>query len=406
MNDHANVAARSGPYAIYRILDMTSLRCAIGPRMLADLGADVIHIEPPQGDPLRYTAPFAADLVDPERSLPFLWRNLGKRGITIDLAHLEGQALLERLIASADVLYDDFAPGHRGAMGLDWSRLHALNPRLIHVSVTEYGEDGPYAQWKGSAITAFAMSGAMQVAGSADSPPCDAPHPMAYDAAAMYANVAVSMALWARHTTGEGQRIDVSVQDAAIGGLLPWAVPTFSFAGRKTTAVTRRGKLSGTFSYACRDGWVRMPIISDRHWQALLNTLGQPDALLKPEFQAQRFRIANADLIHSLITEQTIQRNALEFIAAAQANGVPIAPVRPPSGFMHDANTRARGFWREVAHPVAGPARYPSTPIRMSVSQLPFGRPAPLLGEHNNEVYAELGLSSAEILHLRSIGAI
>lgn len=406
MTERAHADGRSGPYATYRILDMTSLRGAIGPKMLADFGADVIHIEPPQGDSTRRIPPFAADVEDPERSLLFLWRNLGKRGVTINLEHPEGRSLLERLVLSADVLYDDSAPGHLAGFGLDWSRLHALNPRLIHVSLTEYGEDGPYARWKGSPITAFAMSGAMQVAGSADSPPCDAPHPMAYDAAAMYANVAVSMALWARHTTGKGQRIEVSVQDAAIGGLLPWAVPTFSFAGRKPTAVTRRGRLSGTFSYACRDGWVRMPIISDRHWQALLSTLGQPEGLLNPEYQAQRFRIANADLIHDLITEQTKQWSAPELITAAQAYGVPIAPVRPPSGFMNDANTRAREFWREVEHPVAGRARYPSTPVRMSVSHLPFGRPAPLIGEHNEEVFSELGLSSEEILHLRTVGAI
>jgi crotonobetainyl-CoA:carnitine CoA-transferase CaiB-like acyl-CoA transferase len=375
--------------------------------MLSAYGADVIHVERPTGDLLRRQPPFAGDVEDPERSLAFLWRNLGKRGVTIDLGNPDGRRVFERLVLSADVLYESFAPGCLDALGLGWRRLHELNPRLVHASITEYGEEGPYSRWKGSALTAFAMSGAMQVAGSADHPPCNAPHPIAYDAAAVYANSAVVMALWARHTTGEGQHIEISVQDAAIGGLYPWAVPTYSFGGggRTASALNTRGGIRATI-YECRDGWVRVPIIGDRFWPIVLRILGEPEALMASEWREQAFRTANEDLLHNLITEQTKQWAAEEFVVTAKSNGLPVAPVRPPSGFMKDLNTLARGFWREVDHPVAGRALYASTPVRMSASRLEVGRPAPRLGEHNEEVFSSIGFSSEEILRLRAAGAI
>jgi crotonobetainyl-CoA:carnitine CoA-transferase CaiB-like acyl-CoA transferase len=396
-----------GPLSRYRILDMTSLRGAIGPQMLAQYGADVIHVEPPTGDPMRHEPPFAGDVADPERSLLFLWRNLGKRGVTIDLGNPEGKRLFERLSLSADVLYESFDPGMLASLGLGWSRLHEINPRLVHVSITEYGEDGPYAHWKGSTLTAFAMSGAMQVSGTADHPPCNAPHPIAYDAAAVYANAAVMMALWARHSTGEGQHIEISAQEAAIGGLHPWAVPIYSFGngGKAATALNRRGGISATI-YECRDGWVRVPIIGDRFWPIVRKILGEPEALMASEWEGQAFRTANEDLLHTLITEQTMKWATEALVAAAKSSGLPIAAVRPPSGFMKDPNTLARGFWREVEHPVAGRAVYPSTPVRMSASRLEFGRPAPRLGEHNDEVFSGIGLSREEILQLRAVGAI
>jgi len=386
-------ASTRGPLAAYRILDLCDLKGALGPKLLAEYGADVIRVEPPGGHPMRNLPPFAGKTPDPERGLVHLYRNLGKRGITLNIESPSGREILERLIATADVLYESFDPGYLASLDLAWPRLRALNPRLVHVSITEYGEEGPRAGWKGSPITSFAMSGAMQVAGWPDRPPCDAPHPMAYDSAVAYANVAVMMALWSRHTSNEGQHIEVSVQEAGIGGLYPWAVPTYTYGGMGAAIpplATRGGVVSTLF--ACRDGYVRMTITMERHWAALLAALGNPQELSNPEWQEQSFRIANTDLLHELIEQHTRLYDMEEFLTHAQQYGVPLAAVRTPSGFMADPNTRVRGFWVEVDHPVAGRAEYPGVALRMSRSETAIQRLAPRIGEHNAEVFAELGL--------------
>lgn len=399
-------STRQGPLAAYRILDMGGLRSALGPKMLAEYGADVILIEPPSGDPMRRQPPFAGDVQDAERSLLFLYRNMAKRGITLDIARPEGRAVFEQLIPTADVLYESFDPGYLNSLGLGWARLRELNPRLVHVSITEYGESGPHAAWRGAAITSFAMSGAMQVAGWPDKPPCDAPHPMAYDSAAAYANVAVMMALWSRHSTGEGQHVEVSAQEAGIAGLYPWAVPTYDYGGMGAIPplATRGGVV--TTLYECKDGYVRMTITMDRHWSALLAALGNPEELMGEEWRDPTFRLTNGDLLQELIAQYTRLWPMEDFLHHAQGFGVPLAAVRPPSGFVTDPNTRMRGFWREVDHPVAGKAEYAGTPLRMSVSELPPARPAPQLGEHNLEVYGSLGLTAADLHNLRASGAI
>ncbi|HET7738214.1 MAG TPA: CoA transferase, partial [Tepidiformaceae bacterium] len=345
---------------------------------------------------------------DGERSLLFLYRNSGKRGITLDYTQPVGRDILLRLAATADVLYESFEPGYLASLGLGYGDLSAANPRLIVVSITPFGQDGPMAHWKTSPIVSFAMSGAMTMSGWPGKEPCDAPHPMAYDSAATYATVAVMMALWSRHTTDRGQHIDVSVQEAGIGGLYPWAVPTYSYGGMGPTipALATRGGVVATL-YECQDGYVRMTAVTDRHWLALITALGNPEELAAAEWQDAAFRAANADVVHELISQHTRLYGMEEFMTLAQSHGVPIAAVRPPSGFTRDPNTRIRGYWTEVDHPVAGAAEYPGMPLKMSRSTLPPLAPAPLLGQHNDEIYAgDLALTQPELARLRASGAI
>lgn len=397
---------RKGPLSSYRVLDISDRKGVLGPKFLAEYGADVIRIERPGGDPMRLQPPFAGDIEDPERGFFHLYRNAGKRGITLDIEHPEGRQLFTRLVETADVLYESFAPGYLDKKELGWEKLREINPRLIQVSISEYGEDGPRSSWRGSGITSFAMSGAMSLGGWPERPPNNAPHTMAYDSAAAYANVAVMMAIWSRHSSGEGQRIEMSAQEAGHAGLYPWEVPTYSYGGMgPIEAVTVRGGVSETL-FECKDGWVRITMTLERHWAAILKTLGNPVELEGEEFADVNFRMANPDVIKEIVSQHTRQYTMEEFMALAQPNGVPLAAVRPPSGFMADPNTRIRNFWTQIDHPVAGKAEYAGIPLRMSGSEMTIGRPAPRVGEHNAEILGELGLSAGDLDKLRAAGAI
>lgn len=406
MVEQRNREAESGLLAPYRVLDLADAKGVYCSKVLADLGADVIKIEPPDGDPTRRLLPFAGDIPGSDRSLYFLYRNTNKRSVTLNLSTEQGRSLFRQLVATADVLVETFPPGYLEAIGLDYGRLREINPRLIMASITEFGQGGPRRDYKGAPIIAFAMSGAMQVAGFADKPPCNAPNAMAYDAAATYASVGIMLALYGRGADGQGQYIDISVQEAAIAGLYPWAVPTLSYGGvAGGPPMTKRG--GGFTIYPCKDGYVRIAAVVPRHFQALVQLVGSPEVLLTPEWQDPLFRRNNQDALQALVSEFMRERTMAELFRDGQALGLPISPLQPPSGFVHDPHPQARGFFVEVEHPEVGKALYPGVPYRLSETPLSIRRPAPRLGEHNEEVYCgELGLTKAELAALRAAGVV
>ena len=399
-----------GALSVYRILDLTDSKGAYCAKLFADLGADVIKIERPEGDDGRNMPPFVDDIPHPEKSLYFLHRNTGKRGITLNIETTDGKGILKRLVKKADVLIDNSPPDYMADLGLDYPVLKKLNPKLIMASITEFGHSGPYKNRKGSNLVDFAMSGVMITSGYPGKEPCLCPGTPAYDAASLHANIAILSALYMRSTTGEGQYIDVSVHETSRLGLYPWIVPNYSYAlnpgGPPPTTETRMGA-SIYPVYPCKDGLIRVIALTPRQWDALVRVLGSPEVLKAPDWRNFLYRIGNTEDLYALMLELTQKYTMIELFEAGKREGVPIAPILNVEDFYNSPHTKAREYFREVDHPIAGKADYPGPPYRWSETPASIKRPAPCLGEHNEEIYCkELGFSKEELVALRGASVL
>lgn len=392
----------------YRVLDLADGKGVYASKVLADLGADVIKIEPPQGDPTRNTPPFVADVPHPERSLYWLYRNANKRGVTLNLETQEGQGIFKRLVKTTDVLFEAFAPGYLTKLGLGYPVLREVNPGLIHVSITNFGHSGPYTDYKAAEITAWAMSGGMWGSGLPEQPPIHAPGYLAYDAAAAYAVAGASLALYHKSTTGQGQYIEISMHEAALAALVPWSISGYSYqvAGGTQPGRRERPRLSGR-AYACKDGYMFITLLAPPAVKAFLELLGNPEELMRPPWDDLGYRLTHmvefGDLTYKYLKDFTRE----EIFHKGQALGLPCWPANTPADMFEDPHHKERGFWLEVEHSEHGKARYAGAPWKLSETPVRSRRPAPRLGEHNREVYGqELGYSDEEISALRAAGII
>jgi crotonobetainyl-CoA:carnitine CoA-transferase CaiB-like acyl-CoA transferase len=390
-----------GALSAYRVLDLADSAGAYCTKLFADLGADVIKIEPPEGDPGRALPPFVDDTPHPEKSLYFLHRNAGKRGITMNIETPRGGETLKRLVKTADVLVDNSPPDYMAGLGLSYTDLEKVNPDLVMASMTEFGYGGPYRDRKGSNLVDYAMSGVMITSGYPGKEPCLCPGTPAHDAGSLYASISILSALFMRGTTGKGQFIDTSVHETSRLGLYPWIVPNYSDAlnpdGPPPTVETRMGA-SIYPVYPCKDGLIRVVALTPRQWDALVRVLGSPEVLLMEEWRSFIYRIGNADDLYALMLGFTEQYTMLELFEAGKREGVPIAPILNIEDFYNSPHTKAREFFVEVDHPEAGKADYPGPPYKWSVTPPRIQRPAPCLGQHNEEIYCgELGLSKQEL---------
>jgi len=401
---------QEGALSRYRVLDLTDSKGAYCTKLLADLGADVIKIERPEGDPGRGIPPFAGDTPHPEKSLYFLHRNANKRGVTLNLDSLEGRNILKELVKTADVLVENSPPDYMAGLGLDYSVLSQLNPGLIMASITEFGQSGPYKHRKGSNIVDFAMSGIMITSGYPGKEPCLLPGSPAYDSASVHASISIVAAIYMRGTTGQGQYIDTSVHVTSRLGLYPWIVPNYSYAlnpGAPPPTSENRMGASIYPVYPCKDGFIRVIAITPRQWDALMRVLGNPEVLQTPEWRDFIYRIGNADDLYALMLEFTEKYTRLELFEAGRREGVPIAPILDIADFYNSPQTKDREFFIEVEHPVAGKADYPGPPYKWTETPAVIKRPAPCLGEHNEEVYCqELGFSKDDLVALRGGGVL
>jgi crotonobetainyl-CoA:carnitine CoA-transferase CaiB-like acyl-CoA transferase len=287
----------AGALSGYRVLDLTDSHGAYCTRLLADLGADVIKIEPPGGDPLRQAPPFAGGEPDPEKSLYFLYRNTNKRGVTLDLGTSAGKTAFQRLVKTADVLVDNLPPGRLADLGLDYPVLRDINPHLVMASISEFGPTGPYRDFKGSNLVACALSGILISSGFSERP-CLMPGTPAYDAASLVAAIAILAALYHRGITGQGQYIHTSVHETARLALYPWPVPIHSYGinpGNPPPGPEPRMSASIYPMFPCKNGLIRVIAMTPRQWKSLLRVLGNPEPLLKPEFDDFLYRIFNPD---------------------------------------------------------------------------------------------------------------
>ncbi|HLW70520.1 MAG TPA: CoA transferase [Candidatus Binataceae bacterium] len=378
-------------------------------KMFADMGARVIKLEPPGcGDAARARPPFVDDEPHPERSGFFFYLNTSKKSVTLDPAQPSGAELFRKLIADADILIENRPPGFLEKLGLGYEALHALNPRLIVVSISPFGQSGPYRDWKGGELIEWGMS----LAGNntptlVDDPerenPLKAPGHPAEMLGAANAAAAAMFALFQRDATGEGQWIDAPCwQAAATTAKIEMAV--WSYVGLPFSRL-RKNVSVGLEPLPCRDGYVYTLWAADTHWKALKQLLGNPESLAIEVFDTLAGRHENDDVLRPLVREELARHDMEELVREGQKLGLTIGPVHTVAQASEHPHLLARDAFVEIDHPSAGRQKYPHHLVSMTATP-PTPTRAPLLGEHNGEVYGALGLSLLEQQGLRSAGVI
>ena len=362
-----------------RILDLCDLRGALAGRMLADLGADVLKVEPPGGERGRLRAPFAGERRSPDRSLPFLFRNANKGSVAIDLTDPSGRARLDELLDRADLLLENFTAADRTRLRLDPAAVRARHPHLVHVAVADFGLTGPRAAWTAEPICALAASGALYTAGLAELPPCNAPGHLAHDCASIYALAGALAALAERARSGLGQTVEISVQEAALAGLNPWSIPLADYARRYPVLpmlLPRNGDGPYTVLRA-RDGYLRVLPATPKQWHGFCEWLGKPEALAGPHWEQAMYRLANHDVIRLVAADALAERGREETIEQGRGAGFPIVPCNTPEEFVAEAQTRSRGFFRATGFAHLESAPFAALPCDFSRTPVSLRRPAP-----------------------------
>jgi len=391
-----------------RVLDLTDLKGALCAKLLGDMGADVIKIEPPGGDAMRTIGPFLDGTPHRDRSLLFWFYNTSKRGIILDVHQPAGQEIFRQLAAKVDVIVESFAPGTLASLGLGYEDLKRLNPKLVLTSISPFGQTGPYRDYHSSDTVAEALGGMIYTNGAPDEPPLCALGLQAYHSASFFAAIGTMSALWARDTLGEGQWVDISIQEAAAAAVEHVA----PFYHQGLGVQTRQGSLhwSRYFRVArCRDGYVMHCTLGD--WTSLVEWVkgdGKAQDLGEPWWEDQVYRRDHAEHLFDVLDEWATDYSVAELMEGAQLRRIPYAMVRPLEALAEDPQLNARGFFSTVEHPELGRAfRYPGGPFFFTAAPWRISRRPPLLGEHNQEVYRqELGMSESRVMELASVGVI
>ncbi len=401
---------QKGALSGYRVLDLTDCRGTFCGRLLGDLGAEVIKIEKPKGGKARDIPPFAGEDPHPEKSLFFLYRNASKKGITLSLETPDGQAIFKKLVKKGDVVIESNEPGYMKELRLDYSMLKQINPGLIMASITDFGQDGPYRDWKSSNLVDMAMSTAMIGSGFPEGIPTVLPGAPGDDACSLVTATSIVASLFFRGTTGPGQYIDASIHETSRIALYPWGLVMWSSNVEPDKPLPPPENRIGTMVYPifpCKDGYVRVVALTPRQWEALLRVIGEPEVLCTEEWREFYYRLANADALYALMLDFTKQFTMLELTEIGHKEGVPIAPIFDIKGFNNSPQTRAREFLTEVDHPIVGRFNCPGPPYKWSETSCKIRCAAPCLGQHNKEIYCnELGYSTLELSAFRQAGII
>lgn len=407
-----------------RVLDLTGEAGFLAGMLLAELGAEVVKVEPPAGDAARRRPPFWDGVEDRERSILWLALNGSKRGITLDLTHAAGRDLLLRLVERADVLLESAAAGALAARGLGWDVLHARNPRLVLCSLTPFGQTGPRADWRGSDLTVLALSGNLHCTGDPDRAPLRCSLPASYYHGSLEAAAGVAFALLARERTGEGQQVDVALQEAMV---MP-NMATASMArmtgnrGQRTGAFFRQTMSVQREIWPCRDGWVsfalrggpaRVPGLIAM--VAYMAEHGMASERLRGmDWKAYNHNLLSQDEVDALSQEFGaffLTRTMTELFEAACARNLMLAPANTAREIVASEQLTARRFFVDVEHPGRGTLRLPgafarSTSFAPEDTAIAVRGPAPRLGEHTAAVLAEIGVDARGLERLRAEGIV
>ena len=370
--------------------------------LMATAGADVIKIEPPNGEPLRRRAP-------PGKSttFPIAMLNSNKRAITLNLKHERGRQLLFRMAEKGDVLLENFAPGVMDRLGVGFKVLHEINPRLVYASGSGYGLTGPDRDNLAMDLTIQAVSGLISVTGEPDRPPLKSGPAVVDFLSGIHLYAAVMTALYERSVTGIGRLVEVAMQEAAY----PTLTSQLEAYWRTGEVPPRTGNASHNRVpinvYAAKDGYVAMNLAVEEHWHNLLAAMGREDLRDDPRFSSPAARVENRELVDATITEWTKTLGKMEIFAIAKQRRIPLAPVRDVGEVMHDPHMHERGYLDDIEHDEIGPITVPTSPLRFHGADRRKTSPSPKLGQHNEEIYGGwLDLSVDEIAELKADGVI
>jgi crotonobetainyl-CoA:carnitine CoA-transferase CaiB-like acyl-CoA transferase len=370
---------------------------------LADLGADVIKIENPDGgDQVRATAPF----LDGESS-GFIRLNRNKRSLALDLKSQRGKEVFRKLARRADVLVENLRPGTMRDLELDYARLSELNPRLVYVAASGWGQDGPYSQRPGLDIMAQGMSGLMSITGEEGGRnPVKVGVPVTDLTCALYGAIAALAALHVRERTGRGQFIDVCLLEAGVSFAV-WEAARYFATGEIPKPLGSAHQTQAPYqALRASDGFFTLGAIIPRHWEICCDVFGLPQLKNDPRFAKAHLRQQNRHELIPLIEAVTEKRSAKRWVDAFIEAGVPCGLLQTYDQVFHDAHLNARGFFPDAPHTKLGPVQQIGSPMRLSETPARMERAGPLLGEHSAHVLAEAGYSQEEIRRLAMDGVI
>jgi crotonobetainyl-CoA:carnitine CoA-transferase CaiB-like acyl-CoA transferase len=393
-------------FAGVRVLDLSRMLAGpYGSMLLADMGADVIKIEDPDGgDPMRAMGP---PFLPNGGSAYFLAINRNKKSVVIDLTQPSGRDVFLDLVRQADVVWENFRPGVLDRLGCDHASLAAINPRIVMCSISAYGQDGPYRDWPAFDLALQAMGGAMSLTGEAEGPPVRMGLPMGDLAGGMFGAFAVAGALYRRTVTGVGAHIDLSLLDCQVS-LLTYLAQYFWTDGRVPgrmgsahTSVVPYGALR------TRDGHLIVAVFAEKFWGAFCRAIGHPEWERDPRFATNRDRVAHRTVLLPLVECAFVERTTEEWLARLREHDVPAAPILSVDRVLSDPQVHHRGMVAELHHGELGVLPTLGTPIKIDRTNTVDVGPPPRLGEHTDEALKTLlGYSVERIGALRDRGAV
>jgi len=381
-----------GPLEGVRVLDLTSMISGpVATMMLGDQGADVIKVEPPGGDLVRSLGPNRAGL-----TASFVSSNRSKRSLVLDLKTDSGIAALKRLIPTADVFVQNFRPGAIERMGLSESVVRAAKPDIVYVSISGFGERGPYAHKRVYDPVIQALSGLAAIQADRDTGRPRMVRTIIPDkTTALTAAQAITAALFARQRTGRGQHVKLAMLDAMVAYLWPEGMTAYTFVGREVQA--SRAQIAQDLIFRTTDGYITAGAVSDDEWRGMCVALERPEWLADKRFDTAAGRVINVTERLAMTAEVLQTRSSAEWLERLDREGVPCAPVLSREGVIDHEQIRVNATIEEIDHPVGGRIRQPRPAAQFGATPARIRRPAPTLGEHSREVLAEAGFSAAEI---------
>jgi crotonobetainyl-CoA:carnitine CoA-transferase CaiB-like acyl-CoA transferase len=400
----------SGPFANLKVVEVGEMASApYAGKLLADLGAEVVKVERPgTGDRARHRGPYPNQQPHPEKSGLFLYLNTNKLGVTLDIFQPEGMELLERLAADADILIHNVWPPDMDRIGLGFERFRKVNPRLVMTSITPYGLSGPHRNWRAEDLTLWSGGGLTYLNGGGpdtrDLPPLKVYGQQAGYQGGIHGAVATLGAVMAQLRDGEGQHVDVSI-DEVCASMLELTYVYWPYGQRIASRLGAK-PVQPLEALECKDGLIYLCCVEDHQWKAFVELMGHPAWVDEPLFKG-RGRTTNWDAARLFVQEWLQDQTVLDLYHKAQAGRIPFAPVSTMGDLLTSQHLKSRGFFVEIAHPAAGTFKYPGPLFKMSRTPWEIRRPAPTLGQHNREIFVDrLKLPADRLAQLQQKGVI